>query len=199
MAVEPARVATDPVGGAPGDRGDLLPPIVAAALARLDFLVQRLEEHPEPAVRDYLLDLLQSIDTVHREGLRSLGELLKVAGLQRRALDDPEVKLLFDLYDLGEGGERQRAEAVLSTVREHPAVRGRNIELLAVSEGVITARVEWCGDALAAGAADAGGVRAIVEGTLREGLPEFQRLELIEGGQAHPPESSFVPLSRFLG
>lgn len=191
MAAEAAVATAD---GA--ESADALPPTVAAALARLDYLVQRLEEHPEPAVRDYLLDLLQCVDTVHRAGLRSLGELLKVAGLQRRALDDPEVKLLFDLYDLGEGGERQRAEAVLSTVRQHPEVLGWRPELLSAEQGVVTVRLEACSDTREAGASSA---RAVLEATLREGLPEFQRLELVESGRSDLPAASFVPLTRLLG
>ena len=94
-----------------------LPEDVAAAVQRLDELVKSFEEHPDPAVQERAFELLQCVDSMHRAGLRRLNDLLKTVGLQRRAIDDPEVRLLFDLYDLGEGGVQSRAEAVVESMR----------------------------------------------------------------------------------
>jgi hypothetical protein len=76
---------------------------------------------PTPRCKSGAFELLQCIDTMHRAGLRSLNELLRRAGLQRTAVNDPEVRLLFDLYDPGEGGDRSRAEAVVESLR---SIRG---------------------------------------------------------------------------
>ncbi len=82
-----------------------LPNELAAAAMRVDELVRHFEEYPDPLVREPAIELLQRIDALHRVGLRRLAELLRAAGLERRALDDPEVHLLYTLYDLFEVDE----------------------------------------------------------------------------------------------
>src|ERR687886_2904879 len=77
-----------------------LPDELAAAVMRVDELVRHFEEYPDPLVRGPAMELLQLIDGLHRGGLRRLADLVRAAGLQRRALDDPEGRLLYDLYDL---------------------------------------------------------------------------------------------------
>ena len=79
-----------------------LPPELAAAVGHLDDLAQDFEQHPDPGVQERAIELLQCVDGIHQPGLRRLAELLGVAGLLPRALDDPRVRLLFELYDLGE-------------------------------------------------------------------------------------------------
>jgi hypothetical protein len=77
-----------------------LPDELAATVMRVDELVRHFEEYPDPLVRGPAMELLQLIDGLHRGGLRRLADLVRAAGLQRRALDDSEVRLLYDLYDL---------------------------------------------------------------------------------------------------
>jgi hypothetical protein len=69
---------------------------------RVDDLVRHFEEHPDPLVREPALELLQHVDALHRRGLLRLADLLRVAGLERRALEDAEIRLLYTLYDLHE-------------------------------------------------------------------------------------------------
>ena len=88
-----------------------LPDALAAAVLRVDALVRHFEEHPDPAVRDEVVELLQQVDGLHRGGLRRLASLLRAAGLERRALDDAEVRLLYALYDLGEDAVAEPAPA----------------------------------------------------------------------------------------
>jgi nitrite reductase/ring-hydroxylating ferredoxin subunit len=82
-----------------------LPSDVAAALHRLDDLVQRFEGHPDPAVQACALELLQCVDAVHRAGLQQAFGLLTTEGLAERALGEPSVALLFELYGLVESRE----------------------------------------------------------------------------------------------
>jgi hypothetical protein len=79
-----------------------LPDELAAEVMRADDLVRHFEEHPDPLVRESALQLLQHVDRLHRFGLQRLADLLRVAGLERRALEDAEVRLLYALYDLHE-------------------------------------------------------------------------------------------------
>jgi hypothetical protein len=92
-----------------------LPEGLAAAALRVDALVRHFEEHPDPVVRDEVVELLQQVDSLHRGGLRRLATLLRAAGLERRALDEAEVRLLYTLYDLDEDAAAdQPAPAVAS-------------------------------------------------------------------------------------
>jgi nitrite reductase/ring-hydroxylating ferredoxin subunit len=78
-----------------------LPPELAAAVGHLDDLARDFEQHPDRSVQERGIELLRCVDAVHRPGLRRLAALLETAGLLPRALDDPRVRLLFELYDLG--------------------------------------------------------------------------------------------------
>jgi hypothetical protein len=72
------------------------------AIQQLDELVESFEQDPEPTVRERAITLLQAVDAVHRPGLTLLAAYLDAAGpgLRDRALADPAVRLLFELYEL---------------------------------------------------------------------------------------------------
>lgn len=72
------------------------------AIQQLDELVESFEQDPEPTVRERAITLLQAVDAVHRPGLKLLAAYLDAAGpgLRDRALADPAVRLLFELYEL---------------------------------------------------------------------------------------------------
>ncbi|MDQ3811581.1 MAG: hypothetical protein M3336_14965 [Chloroflexota bacterium] len=90
-----------------------LPDEVAVAVVRVDELVRHFEEHPDPLVRDQVIELLQRVDRLHRAGLARLANLVRVAGLESRAVQDAEVRLLYMLYDLDQpdGGSGAPAAA----------------------------------------------------------------------------------------
>ena len=79
-----------------------LGPELAMALERLDGLIRAYEEEPDPTVRERAFALLESVDAVHRAGLRGLAALLAAAdgALREQALADPAVRLLLEMYDL---------------------------------------------------------------------------------------------------
>jgi nitrite reductase/ring-hydroxylating ferredoxin subunit len=171
---------------------DPLPPEVAAAVNRLDQLVKRFEEHPDPAVKDRVFELLSCVDAVHRVGLRRLNELLKVAGLQQRAVDDPEVRLLFDLYDLGEGGDEARTAAVVDSVRPGLGAMGVQIELIESTATAIRVQLTCPPHAEQSGLDD---LRTSLEQALLDGLPGVNRVDI--DMVALPPalQNNFVPIA----
>jgi len=79
-----------------------LPNALDLAVERLDEMVESFEQDPEPMVRERAITLLQAVDAVHRPGLARLAAYLDAAGpgLRERALADPAIRLLFELYDL---------------------------------------------------------------------------------------------------
>lgn len=167
-----------------------LPPRVVAALERMDDLVQSFEQHPDPEVQASVVELLQCIDTIHRSGLRRLADLLKEAGLTERALEAPEFRLLYELYNLAEGGDHARVEAVLASVRSTIESHGGTLDLVEADAGVVTVRLAVGGrndhDSVPA-------LRTLIEQTLREGLPDFVHLDILELAPAPPKD--FVPLA----
>lgn len=175
-----------------------LPDDVAAAIAHIDDLVKRFEEHPDSVVQERVFELLTSIDTVHRAGLTRLNELLKVAGLQRRAVEDPEIRLLLDLYDLGEGGQHARAEAVLESIRPSVEAAGATIDLLGVEPDHGSVRVRLSpgpGEDLAQ---HWDALRTAVEHAIRDGMPDVRSVEILDENRPPVVPANFVPLSRLI-
>lgn len=178
----------DPIPAA--DSAPPLPESVEAALRQLDDLVELFQRHPDPTVQARAIALLQCVDAVHRPGLRRLADLLQVAGLRRRALDDPEVGLLFDLYDLDQDGEQVRVEAVLdAAVRPYVESHGGRLEVVQVDAGVVTVRLSGACHGCAGSAAT---LHHLVEQSLRDAMPDFVRLEVDEPPPRTP--TNFIPL-----
>jgi nitrite reductase/ring-hydroxylating ferredoxin subunit len=169
-----------------------LPPAVAAAVARLDRLVKRFEEHPDPVVKDLVFELLSAVDGVHRVGLRRLNELLKVAGLQHRATDDPEVRLLFDLYDLGEGGDEARCAAIVESVKPGLDAMGVQIELVASTATTIHVRLTCPRHAEQSGLDD---LRRSLAQVLLDGLPGVVHAEVEMVSLPAQALNNFVPIA----
>lgn len=169
-----------PVGELPSD--------VAEALERLDELVAAFESHPDPEVGAAAAEMLRCVDAAHRSGLGRLLALAREAGLGERLGAEPEVRLLIDLYDLDEGGEQRRADAVLDTVRPYVESHGGRLEVVGAADGVVSVRLSGACQGCSGSAAT---LRHVVEGTLREAMPGFVRMEVV----APPVPSSFIPLT----
>jgi nitrite reductase/ring-hydroxylating ferredoxin subunit/Fe-S cluster biogenesis protein NfuA len=165
-----------------------LAPDLAAALERLDELVAAFETHPDPAVQAAASEMLRCVDATHRAGLGRLVELVRDAGMERRLVEEPAVRLLVDLYDLAEGGEQGRADAVLDSVRPYVESHGGRLEVVAARDGVVTVRLSGACHGCSGSAAT---LRHVVEGTLRDAMPGFVRMEVV----APPAPSNFIPLT----
>lgn len=148
-----------------------------------DRLIQALEGHPDPRVREQVGALLQAIDAVHRAGLtRLMAAIQGMAGeaFVNRLLGDPAIRLLLMSYELVAVDRRLQAEEALDAVRGHLHAHGVDVELREVVGGVVYVRLH--------GRADVGtkpeAVRQDLEAALKEGLLGFQELVL---GDREPP------------
>jgi nitrite reductase/ring-hydroxylating ferredoxin subunit/Fe-S cluster biogenesis protein NfuA len=174
---------------------DALPPETAEALDRLDALVQAFEDQPDENVRDAVFDLLRAVDVVHRQPLAAVAALLQRSGLSPRALADRRIALLFDLYDLGEGGERRRADGVLDGVRPYIESHGGKLDVLDAEAGVVTVRLAG---ACAGCQGSTATLKHVVEDALRTGLDDFVRLEVVDPPRPTLnviPAESILPLT----
>ncbi len=155
-------------------------------LYRIGELAEELSEHPDPAVAEKVGELLDWIDAFHRDGLGRLIEMTRqwrgeiflesVAG-------DAITGTLLEAYGLGEGPEaKEEAEsavmAALETVRPLVESHGGHIDVESVVDGVVTLRLKGtCDGCPSSGATLTYGVEA----ALREGWPNFRRMEVLEG------------------
>ena len=70
-----------------------------ALLARLNGLIQTLEELPSGEVKSAVFETLEGVDALHREALRRLVRLFK-EGVLEKVVSDPAIHTLMELYDL---------------------------------------------------------------------------------------------------
>lgn len=166
------------------------------ALAEIDELVQGFESAPDPVLRDQALRLLQLIDLLHRVSIGRLVLRFQRAEPQafREALRDPAVRLLVELYELDEAGQRARVDRILAEVQPYIASHGGELRVLSVQDGVVRVQL---GGACSGCPASSQTLRHVVETALREGMPDFERLEVEPAAPVPhpaPPGRRLVPL-----
>jgi len=155
-------------------------------LQRIGELAEELSEHPDPKVADKVSELLDWVDAFHRDGLGRLIEMTRqwrgeiflesVAG-------DPITGTLLAAYGLGEGPEAtDEAEAAvlaaLESVRPLIESHGGALDVESVVDGVVSLRLKGTCDGCSSSAAT---LTYGVEAALREGWPNFRRMEVLEG------------------
>lgn len=170
--------------------------------ARVDALVQFFETHPDPAVQESAIELLQLVDALHRSPLKRLFALLETyswdsgSGLSipplERARSDHLIRRLLQLYDLvppdyEEIDPEAEVEAALEQVRPYIQSHGGDVRAVEITDGVVT--VELSGHCRGCTASQAT-LRGVVEETLRAYVTNFERMEIVqsdESVEAHPP------------
>ena len=174
------------------------PPVVdpsAVSLADMGPLLDRLEElladveGLEDAVRDRVFELLDGVDAVHRLAVRRLGDVLgdELPSVRRQ---DVAVDWLFEAYGIGVD-DVQAASDALEAVRPYLHEHGGEVEVLAVSSGVV--RVRLLGSCSGCTSA-AQTLQHGVEEALRENLPGFVAMDVApdDGAAAHPPPTQVL-------
>ncbi len=164
---------------------------------RLDSIIQSFEQHPNEEVRQKAMEMLALVDALHRDGIYHLIELLWTGSpaVLEKALQDPAINVLLQLYDLapGEPDPVQQAEAALGQVRPYIESHGGVVEVLDAVGGVVHVRLSGACQGCAGSAMT---LKRGIEAALREGFSGFERIEVHE-----PPElpklklpANFIPL-----
>ncbi len=112
---------------------------------RAEELTRVFEQHPNIAVREDAMELLQAVDSIHREAILRLVELIIASGnheLIHRAAEDPRVSTLLQLYEVVPLPELVRWQELLDGVRDCLKAAMADVELLRVIDGMPQLRLK---------------------------------------------------------
>ena len=166
---------------------------------RLDTLVQSFEQHPIEQVRQESMEMLGLVDALHRDGIHRLVELLWTGSpaILEKALQDPAINILLQLYDLapGEPEPLEQVELALGQVRPYIQSHGGAVEVLDVVEGVVHLRLSGSCQGCAGSAMT---LKRGIEVALRDGFPGFQGIEVHEPVDVAKRKlpANFIPLQQ---
>ena len=160
-------------------------------VARAEELTLRFERHPTPAVREDVLELLQTIDTIHRGAIFKFVELVIESGnheLIHRAAEDPQVSTILQLYDVLPLPVLARWQELLDTVRPRLKENSADVELIRVVDEMPYLRLKG------AFMGDESDLRQLVQDSIATALGGYQSVKW-ELRERPPAPSKLVPIS----
>lgn len=170
-------------------------------LERIGELVATVEQ-ADPAVRDPVLEVLDYLEAWHREGITRLVTALPADALES-AREDPVVAHLLDTYLDDEEEEDSTVDPeevvheALDEIRPYVHSHGGEMELVAVSNGVVTLRL--MGSCQGCPSSEVTLTQGI-EQALRERWTGFRRIE-VEGAvsSAHEQPQQLLQIQSLRG
>lgn len=156
-------------------------------LDEISRIIETLESHSDPAVRENVAALLEGIDTVHRTALSHLFGAIQGMGGEafiNRLTADPAIRLLFMSYDLLAVDRRLTAEEALDAVRGHLHAHGVDVELLEVAGSEVFVRLHG----IIESGLDVDAVSHDIEEALKAALIGFQALVIGDRQKTKPAE-----------
>ena len=166
------------------------------AFEHIAELADSLANHPDPKVAEKVLELLDWVDAVHRDGLGRMIEMIRAwrgeIFLESLARDEITGTML-NAYDLGEGldleAEEERDKAIETAMAEiRPLVEshGGAIEIVSVVDGVVSVKMNGTCDGCASSSAT---LTYGLEAALKTHWPSFRRLEEVDAAAEVNPET----------
>lgn len=155
-----------------------------AILDRTEELLEAVDAMPETDRRT-VIELLDTVDEVHRLALVRLGQSLSPAEIEHLRGAHPAIAWLWEVYGVGFDA-RTLVERALATIRPYISSHGGEVEVLGVDRGRVTVQL---GGACAGCSASAITLQHGVEAALRAGYPDFRELAVHEpdGAAGHVP------------
>jgi Fe-S cluster biogenesis protein NfuA len=178
---------------------------VRARVAKIDTLLERVENIAEPASRDAALAAVQGLIDLYGEGLSRIVAHVTTtcddamsARVADALVDDELVSHLLLLHGLHPNDLHDRVEQALASVRPYLASHGGNVELAGIEDGV--ARVTLSGSCHGCAASELT-LRAMVDDAVLAAAPELLRVENASPAEITHVHSeagadAFVPLRR---
>lgn len=159
-------------------------------------LADGLANHPDSKVSERVLELLDWIDAVHRDGLGRMIEMTRAwrgeIFLESLARDEITGTML-NAYGLGEGldpeadeANQKAIEAAMAEIRPLVESHGGDIEVVSVEDGVVKVRMKGTCDGCASSSAT---LTYGLEAALKDHWPSFRRVEEVDAAEAVNPET----------
>ncbi len=169
----------------------------AEAWEYISELAEGLANHPDSKVGERVVELLDWIDAVHRDGLGRLIEMIRSwrgeIFLESVARDEITGTMLR-AYELGEGldpeAEAEAAKAIEAAMAEiKPLVEshGGDIEVVSVEDGVVKVRMKGTCNGCASSSAT---LTYGLEAALKDHWPAFRRLEEVDAAAEVNPDTA---------
>jgi Fe-S cluster biogenesis protein NfuA len=164
-------------------------------LERVQLLSDRVDGIEDPAAREAARDLVAAVLELHGAGLARIGEVLDEAGpageeAKRKLLDDGVVASLLLIHDLYPVPLDERVRAALDEVRPYLDSHGGDVELLAVTDGVVRLRLRGSCEGCPASAST---LELAIKEALEKAAPDIAGLE-VEGVVEAAPAPSGIEL-----
>ena len=159
----------------------------AEAWEHIAEMADGLANHPDSKVAERVIELLDWVDAVHRDGLGRLVEMIRSwrgeIFLESVARDEVTGTLLR-VYDLGEGLDpeadaevKKAVDAALAEVSPLVESHGGSIEVVSVEDGVVKVRMHGTCNGCASSSAT---LTYGLEAALKQHWPSFRRLEEVD-------------------
>jgi Fe-S cluster biogenesis protein NfuA/nitrite reductase/ring-hydroxylating ferredoxin subunit len=153
--------------------------------ARIDELLDDLEQRSIPAVLERVQELVGCVMDLHGEGLQRILETIGEGDLARRLADDEVVGSLLVLHGLHPDDTATRVQAALEQVRPYLGSHAGGVELLGVGEdGVVRLRLQGSCDGCPSSALT---VKSAIEDAILLAAPDVVAVEaegMVEEGPA---------------
>lgn len=160
-------------------------------------LADGLANHPDAKVGERVLELLDWVDAVHRDGLGRMIEMTRAwrgeIFLESLARDEL-VGTMLNAYGLGEGldaeaeAEVQKAvDAAMAEIKPLVESHGGDIEVVSVVDGVVSVRMHGTCNGCASSSAT---LTYGLEAALKTHWPNFRRLEEVDAPAEVNPETA---------
>ena len=169
----------------------------AEAWEYISELAEGLAQHPDSKVGERVVELLDWIDAVHRDGLGRLIEMIRSwrgeIFLESIARDEITGTMLR-AYDLGEGLDpeaeaemKKMVDAALAEIKPLVESHGGDIEIVGIEDGVVRVRMKGTCNGCASSSAT---LTYGLEAALKNHWPGFRRLEEVDAAGEVNPETA---------
>jgi hypothetical protein len=158
-------------------------------LLHLERRIRELEDGAEPAERQRLRELLQTVLELHGSALVRLLELIAHSGepgqqILQHAGEDELIRSLFLLHGLHTEDVETRVIGALEQVRAFLHSQGADVELTAIADDAVRLRL-WQSEGKYPATMQT--LRAAVEEAICGAAPDVQRIEFVDGSPSRVP------------
>jgi Fe-S cluster biogenesis protein NfuA len=175
---------------APDARAPLPTSAIEERLARLDDLLGRLEQLPG-SMGELALETVEALTDVYGAALgRVMDRLASLPDVAASLADDELLHHLLALHGIHPRSLNERVLQAIEEVRPQVASHGGEVELVAVSEGVVRVRLSGTCSGCASSTST---LRSLITDAVLAVAPELEGVEPVE--EEPQPKTVFVPLA----